>query len=62
MGILEDENLQFRCETEYSLLVNIDVERSFSVYKYLLNERRMSLSRESLTIYNVIYFNSFIIN
>jgi hypothetical protein len=44
----------------YCPLTSVDVERSFSQYKYILSDRRNNLSEGSLLKLNVIQFNRFI--
>jgi hypothetical protein len=57
---VDDKDLTFRCKTKFAPLTSVDVERSFSIYKYLLNDRRQNLTKENIEMYNVIYYNSFL--
>ena len=41
-------------------MVSVDVERSFSIYRYILSDRRYSLTESHLAMLNVIQFNNFI--
>ena len=38
-------------------MTSVDVERSFSQYKYLLNERRESLTQDNTKRLMLLYFN-----
>jgi hypothetical protein len=58
--LLDSSNLEFRYKTKFAPLVSTAVERSFSQYKYLLNERRTNLTEESILFYNIVYFNNFL--
>lgn len=44
----------------YAPLTSVDVERSFSIYRYILSDRRHSLTNENVAMLNVIQFNNFI--
>lgn len=44
----------------YCPLTSVDVERSFSQYKYIVSDRRCNISEASLLKLNVIKFNRFI--
>lgn len=41
-------------------MTSVDVERSFSIYRYILSDRRHSLTESNLAMLNVIQFNNFI--
>lgn len=41
-------------------MVSVYVEQSFSIYKYILSDRRQSLTESNVTKLNVIQFNNFI--
>ena len=58
--VATNKNLDYRMKTRYAPLVSVDVERSFSSYKYLLSDRRCNLTEKNIEILNVIYFNSFL--
>lgn len=44
----------------YVPMTSADVERSFSIYRYILSERRHRLTESNLSMLNVIQFNNFI--
>jgi len=52
---------ELRLRTRYAPLVSVDVERSFSVYKHILGDRRQSFTFSSIEMHNVIAVNSFLI-
>ena len=41
-------------------MVSVEVERSFSMYKYILSDRRKSMNESNVAKLNVIQFNNFI--
>lgn len=41
----------------YAPLVSVDVERSFSDYKYILSDRRQSFTQENLEKHMIVLFN-----
>lgn len=41
----------------YAPLTTVDVERSFSIYKHILTNRRYNFKQDSLEMYLVINFN-----
>lgn len=45
---------------EYIPLVSVEVERSFSMYTYILSDNRQSFTESNLAKLNVIQFNNFI--
>lgn len=45
--------------SRYAPLTSVDVERSFSIYKYILSDQRHSLTESNLAMLNVIQFNNF---
>lgn len=53
------KSFELRSITMYAPCVSVDVERSFSVYKYILSVKRTNFTLENLKKYNVIYYNSF---
>lgn len=58
--VATNKDLNYRLKTKYAPLVSVDVERSFSTYKYLLSDRRSSLTEKNIEMLNVICFNSFL--
>jgi len=54
---VENNDFTFRKKTIYAPLTSVDVERSFSIYKNILSDRRQSLTTENIEKYNVIEFN-----
>lgn len=44
----------------YAPMTSVDVERSFSLYRYILSDRRRSLTESHLAMLNVIQYNNFI--
>jgi len=50
----------FRKKTMYAPLTSVDVERSFSIYKNILSDRRQRLTTENIEKYNVIEFNKYL--
>ena len=55
------ENMGFkhRLKTIYAPLVSVEVERSFSLYKNILDHKRKNLTSENVERLNVIQYNSF---
>lgn len=47
-------NFEIRKKLRYLPLVSVDVERSFSVYRALLSEKRQSFSEKSLRMHMVV--------
>lgn len=45
---------------KYVPMVSIAVEQSFSMYKYMLSDRRHSLNESNLAKLNVIQYNNFV--
>ncbi len=41
-------------------LTSVDVERSFSVYKRILTDRRQNLTETNIEMYNIINHNQFL--
>ena len=41
-------------------MVSVEVERSFSMYKYILSDRRKTMNESNVAKLNVIHFNNFI--
>jgi len=57
---VEKTNFTFRKKTMYAPLTSVDVERSFSIYKNILSDRRQSLTIENIEKYNVIEYNKYL--
>jgi hypothetical protein len=55
-SIIENNDFTFIKKTIYAL-TSVDVERSFSIYKNILSDRRQCLKTENIEKYNVIEFN-----
>jgi len=55
------ENIGFehRLKTLYAPLVSVEVERSFSLYKNILSDKRKNLTAENVERLNIIQYNSF---
>jgi hypothetical protein len=49
-----------RLKTRFAPLVSVDVERSFSLYKHILSDRRMKFSMQNIEMFNVIAYNKFL--
>jgi len=43
---------------KYALITSVDVERSFSLYKHILSNRRFNFNEHNLEMYLIINFNS----
>ncbi len=56
----QNSELTHRMNTQCAPLVSVDVERSFSMYKNILSDKRRSLSEEKLTQLNILYYNKFL--
>jgi hypothetical protein len=56
-SFIENNDFTFRKKTIYAPLISVDVERSFSLYKNILSDRRQCLKTENIEKYNVIEFN-----
>lgn len=50
-------NYDLRRSHQYAPLVSVDVERSFSLYKYILSDRRTNLTEENIERLNIIMYN-----
>lgn len=55
-NMLADQKIKCACVP----MVSVDVERSFSIYKYILSDKRRSLTESNVAKLNVIQFNNFI--
>ena len=60
LSMVSIEDFQFRLQTKYVPLVSVDVERSFSIYKHILRDRRQSLTLINLEMLNSINYNAFL--
>lgn len=49
-----------KIKCEHTPMVSVDAERSFSMYKHILSDRRHSLTESNIAMLNVIQFNNFI--
>ena len=58
LGSLMD--VEYNNRVEYLPLVSADVERTFSQYKYILSDRRTSMSEENIEKVNILMFNRFL--
>lgn len=47
-----------KIQCEYVPMTSVDAERSFSIYKYILSDRRHNLTESHLAMLNVIQFNN----
>lgn len=56
----QNMTLEHKLKSKYVPLTSVDVERSFSIYKYILSDRRHSLTDSHIEMLNVIQFNNFI--
>ncbi len=43
-----DNDHEFKMQIKYASLVSVDVERSFSIYKAILTDRRHNLTKENI--------------
>ncbi len=55
-----DNDHDFKMQIKYSPLVSVDVERSFSIYKSILTDRRHNLTEENIQHFNVINYYKFL--
>jgi hypothetical protein len=55
-----DNDHDFKMQIKFALLVSVDVERSFSIYKSILTDRRHNLTEENIEHFNVINYNKFL--
>lgn len=54
------ETLEFKWRTKYAPLVSVDVERSFSMYKDILTDKRTSFTFKNIEMINVVKYNTFL--
>ena len=57
-----NNDLDHQLKTLYAPLTSVDVERSFSLYKNILKDRRQRLTPLNIEMMNVIQFNTFLKN
>lgn len=57
ISFVGNNDFSHRKKTLYAPLTSVDVERSFSIYKNILTDRRLNLTTENIEKYNVIEFN-----
>lgn len=55
-----DTTCEFKLKTKYAPLVSVDVERSFSKYKAILRDDRMSFTQDNIEKYLIVNYNSFL--
>ena len=54
-------SLQFRVKISHSPLTSCEIERSFSLYKNILADKRYNLLEENIEKFLIMQFNSFVI-
>lgn len=60
VNFFENQPADQKIKCEYVPMVSIYVEQSFSIYKYILSDRRHSLTESNIAKLNVVQFNNFI--
>jgi len=55
-----NKSFNHKSKITYAPLTSVDVERSFSTYKHILRDNRVSFTPDNLDKYNIIHFNSFL--
>jgi len=55
-----DNDYGFKMQIKYAPLVSVDVERSFSIYKSILTDRRHNLTEENIEHFNIVNYNKFL--
>jgi hypothetical protein len=58
----DERDYEFKSNTKYAPLVSCDIERSFSIYKDILSDKRQNMSLDTIEYLNVICFNAFLNN
>jgi hypothetical protein len=53
----EKNNYDHKLQSKYAPLISVDVERSFSVYKSILTDRRQNSTETTIEHFNVEKFN-----
>lgn len=56
----KNNSMDHQIKTLYAPLISVEVERSFSIYKTILTDRRISLLEPNIEKLLVIKFNSFL--
>lgn len=59
VNFYENMSVNQKIKCKYMPMTSVDVERSFSIYRYILSDRRHSLSESKLAMLNVIQYNNF---
>ena len=52
------QDLGYNIRMQFAPLTSVEVERSFSQYKYILSDRRTNLTVEHIEMMNMVMFNS----
>jgi hypothetical protein len=55
-----ENDYEFRYNTRFAPLVSVDVERSFSLYKDILSDKRQNMTSKTIENLNVISFNNYL--
>jgi len=55
----EKNNYDHKLQTKYAPLVSVEVERSFSIYKSILTDRRQNSTETTIEHFNVVKYNNF---
>jgi len=55
-----ENDYEFRYNTRFAPLVSVDVERSFSLYKDILSDKRQNMSTKTIEHLNVFSFNNYL--
>jgi len=58
----DDNEYEFKRLVHFAPLFSVPVERSFSQYRRILNDRSESMIESTIEYHNVIDFNKFLIN
>lgn len=60
LNFFEKMPVDQKIKCEHTPMVSVEAERSFSQYKYVLSDRRHSLTESHIAMLNIIQFNNFI--
>lgn len=60
LNFFRDLPVDYKIKANFAPMTSVDVERSLSVFKYILSDRRHSLTESNLAMLNVIQYNNFI--
>lgn len=60
VNFFDDMPVDQKIKCDYTPMVSVDADRSFSIYKYILSDRRRSLTESNIAKLNFIQFNNFI--